>query len=111
QVMADVSFTRIRRAFRDLPGALDALQRHAHLTLARGFGELLDGVPVAIAAGEIHPSVHGDRIALKDLLDQTDALEELAPVEGRHEAEAPDQVRHEGLFGRLMARFRTDGVL
>ena len=109
--MADVRFSGIRCAFCDLPGAFDALQRHAHLRIASRFGQLFDGVPVAVAAREIHPPVHGDRIALKDLLDQADALEELAPVEGRHEAEAPDQVRHERLFGRLMPRLRTDGVL
>ena len=101
----------IGRAFRDLPGAFDALQRDAHLGIARGLGQLFDGVPVPVAAGEIHASVHGDRIALEDLLDQTDALEELAPVERRDESEASNQVRHEGLFGRLMPRLRTDGVL
>ena len=68
-------------------------------------------MPVAIAADEIHASINGRRIALKDLFDQTDALEELAPVEGRHEAEAADQVRHEGLLRRLMPRLRADRVL
>src|SRR6476659_10131235 len=66
---------------------------------------------VAVAAGKIHSSIRRDRIALKDLLDQTDALEELAPVKGRHQPQTADQVGDERLFGRLMPRLRTDRVL
>src|SRR5204862_1483617 len=77
QVMTDVRFSGIGRPFGDLPGSLDALQRHAHRALAGRFGEGFDGVAVAVAAGKIHPPVHPDRIALKDLFDHTDAFEEL----------------------------------
>lgn len=111
QVVADVRFARLRRPFRDLPCAFDAFQRHAHLPVAGRFRDLFDRMPVAIAAGEVHARIHTGGIALQDLLDQTDALEELAPVERRDEAEAPDQVGHERLLARLMPRFRTNRVL
>src|SRR3954465_12872108 len=39
QVMTNVRFSGIRRPFGDLPGALDALQRHAHLAVTSRFGE------------------------------------------------------------------------
>src|SRR5207237_4836249 len=86
QVIADVRLAGIGRAFRDLPGAFDALQRDAHLGIARGLGQLFDGVPVPVAAGGTDASVHGDRIALEDRLAQTDALEDLAPVDARDES-------------------------
>ena len=63
---------------RDLPRALDGLERDAELRLAGRVGQFLDRVAVAIAAAEVHAAVDADRIALQDLLDQADALEELA---------------------------------
>ena len=66
---------------------------------------------VAIAAAKVHPAVDRRRIALQHLFDQADALEELAPVERRHQAQAANQVRHERLFGRLMPRFGSDRIL
>ena len=111
QVIADVRAARVRRPFRNLPRAFEALQRHPHLRVAGRLRQLFDHMAIAIAADEIHASIHGGRIALKNLFDQTDVLEELAPVECRHEAEAADQVRHEGLLRRLMPRLRTDRVL
>ncbi len=95
----------------DLAGALDALQRDAQLLVAGGLGELFDGVAIAIAAAEVHPAVDAGRIALQHLLDQADALEELAPVERRDQAQAADQVGHRRLFGSLMAALGADGVL
>ena len=79
------------RALRDLPRALDGLERDAKLCLAGRFGHFLDRVPVAIAAAEVHAAVDADRIALQDLLDQADALEELGPVEGRDQAQAAER--------------------
>ena len=111
QVIADVRLARVGRALGDLPRALDALQRDAHLAFAGRLGQLLDGVAVAVAAAEVHPAVDAGRIALQHLLDEADALEELAPVEGRDQAQAADQVRHERLLGRLMLRLRADRVL
>ena len=95
QVIADVRAARRRACCTcDLPGALHALQRHAQLALAGRLGQLLDRVAIAVAAAEVHPAVDAGRIALQHLLDQADALEELAPVERRDQAQAADQVGH-----------------
>src|ERR687885_374495 len=50
QVIADVRCAGVRGAFCDLPRALDALERHADLAIASGFGQFLDRVPVPVAA-------------------------------------------------------------
>ena len=68
-------------------------------------------MPVAIAAREVHASIDRRRIPLQHLLDQADALEELAPVERRDETQAADQIGHEGLFGGLMPCLGADRVL
>ena len=86
QVVADVRAARVRRLLGNLPRAFDALQRDAHLAFAGRIGQLLDRVAIAIAAAEIHPAVDAGRVALQHLLDQADALEELAPVERRRSA-------------------------
>ena len=101
----------VGRLLGNLPRALDALQRDAQLAFAGRLGQLLDRVAIAVAAAEVHPAVDARRIALQDLLDEADALEELAPVERRNQAEAADQVGHERLFGRLVLPFRSDRVL
>ena len=111
QVEADVSAAFAGRALRNLPRALDGLERHAKLRLAGGFGQFLHRVPVAIPAAEIHAAVDTDRIPLEDLFDQADALEELRPVERGNQVQAAEQARHEGLCGRLVASFGANGVL
>ena len=111
QVVADVRFARVRRMFGDLPSAFDRLQRDAHLRLAGRFRDLFDRMPVPIAAGEVHARIHRGRVALQDLLDEADALEEFAPVEGRDQAETADQVGHERLLARLMPRLGANRVL
>ena len=111
QVVADVRAARVGRAHVHLPRALDALQREQQLPFAGRHGQLLDGVAIPVAAAEVHPAVDAGRIALQHLLDEADALEELAPVERRDQAQAADQVGHAGLFGRLMLSLRSDRVL
>ncbi len=101
----------VGRLLRRLPGALDALQRHAHLCFAGWFRLFLHRMAIAVSAGEIHPAVDAGGIALQHLLNQADALEELAPIEGRDQTQAANQVGHEGLFGGLMSSFRPDCVL
>ena len=90
----------------DLPRALDALEREQQLRLAGRPRQLLHGVAVAVAAAEVHPAVHARRIALQHLLDEADALEELAPVERADEAQAGDEVGDGGLLRGLVLAFR-----
>ena len=66
---------------------------------------------VAVAAAEVHPAVDARRIPLQHLLDEAHALEELAPVEGRNQAQAGDQVGHARLCRRLVLSFRANDVL
>ncbi|HXI32328.1 MAG TPA: hypothetical protein VNG89_28005 [Vicinamibacterales bacterium] len=102
QVVTNVSFTRVWFVFCDLTGALHAFQRDAHLSVASWLRHFFDGVPIPIAAREIHASVDCRRVALENLLHQADAFEEFAPVERRHQAKTADQVRHERLLSRLV---------
>jgi hypothetical protein len=51
------------------------------LGLSGRFSQLLDGLPVDVAAEEVHAAVHAGRIALQDLLDQADALDVVRPIE------------------------------
>ena len=111
QVIADVRRAIVRRAHVHLSRPLDALEREQQLGLAGRQRQLLDRMPVAVAAAEVHLAVDAGGIALQHLLDQADALEELAPVERRDEAEAGDQVGHAGLLGGLVLPVRADRVL
>jgi hypothetical protein len=69
QVVSDVGGERRKAvAHGVLAGALDGSERHPDLGFAVGLGQLFDGVPVAVAAAELHASVDAGRVALKDLL-------------------------------------------
>jgi hypothetical protein len=68
-------------------------------------------MPVAVAAAEVHLAVDPGWIPLQHLLDEADALEELAPVERSDQPQAGNQVGDNRLFGRLVLPFRADGVL
>ena len=111
QVIADVRLARVGGPHVRLPRPFDALQREQQLSLAGRHRQFLDGMAIPVAAAEVHPAVDASRVALEDLLDQAHALEELAPIERRDQAEAADQVRHAGLCGRLVLPFRPDRVL
>ena len=86
QVVADVGVGGVGGLSGHLPCPFDALEREPQLSVACRFGQLLNGVPITIAASEVHPAVHAGRVALENLFDEADALEELAPVERRDEA-------------------------
>ncbi len=64
--------------------------RDVQLGPAGASAELLHGVPVGIAGREIHRGVV--RTCVQHLVDETDALEELRPVERGHQAHAHDHV-------------------
>ena len=64
QVIPDVRSAIGRRGGgRRLPRTFDGFQRHAKLRFAAAFRDLLDNLPLAIAAEEIHSRVHTGRIA------------------------------------------------
>ena len=81
------------------------------LPFAAAPGELLDGVPLPIAAEKVHAGIDAGRIAPQHLLHETDGFEGLAPVERGRETEARHHVRRGGLIGRLPLVFRAHGVL
>src|SRR5918993_550209 len=66
---------------------------------------------IMIAAAKIHGVIHTSGIASEHLLDETDALEELTPVEGRNEAKAANEIRHRRLLTRLMPAFGANDIL
>ncbi len=102
-MVADVSATRSWCAVLDLPRVFDTLERDPHLIFAGSTRQFFDRVTVAIAATEIHARVDRGGIALEHLFDDADGLEELAPVEGRHQAQTPHEAGHRSLLRRLMA--------
>jgi hypothetical protein len=84
-------------------------ERHRHvrdLALAERavLRDRLDHVAIAIARGEIHPSVQAGRVAAQLELDDADALEELAPVHRAEEPQAADGVADGDLEARLLLR-------
>jgi len=97
QVVADVSAAFTGRALRNLPRALDGLERNTELRLPCRLGHFFYRVPIAIPAAEIHAAVHTNRIPLENLFDEADALEELRPVERGDKVQAAEQARHESL--------------
>ncbi len=114
EVIADVRGAIAgRAAFGGLARALHRAQRHPHLRLPGGLGlrELLHGLPVSVAAQEVHARVRARRVALQHALDEAHRLEVLAPVEGRAQPEARDHVRHRDQARRLPLVLAADRVL
>ena len=112
QVMADVR----RPVANSLPlrgpaGALDGGQGDAHLRLAGRCSEILHGVPVAVAAGKVHPRVDPGRVPTQDLLDRADQLHEAAPVERRTEPQARHRVAGGDLVGGLALVLGANRIL
>ena len=101
---------RIGRLRVRLAGALDRLQREQELAVAGRRGELLDRVAIAVAAAEVHSRVDGRGIALQHLLDQADAFEELAPVEGANQPEAADEIGDARLLRGFVLSLGADRV-
>ncbi len=81
QVVADVRFAGIGISLGDTSRQFDAFERNPHLCFTARLRQFLDRMSVAIAAAKVHPAVDAGRIAMQDVLDETDALEEFAPVE------------------------------
>jgi hypothetical protein len=73
-----------------LAGQRHRLVRHVQFRPRRTTGQLLDGLPVLVARGEIHGSESGSRS--EGLVHQTHALEKLRPADGRHPPHAGDDV-------------------
>jgi hypothetical protein len=98
QVIADVSRPVARRFTRGrLAGAFDGFECDAHLPFAAPRRQLLDRLPLLIAAQEIHARVGTRGIALEHLFDQAHRLDVLLPVEGGAEPETGDGIRHRDL--------------
>ena len=68
-------------------------------------------VAIAIARREIHVAVNVRRLAAQRLLDQTERLHELLPVDRAQETQAGDAVADRNLIGRLALAFLVDELL
>ena len=82
-----------------LPFALN----HINLWLLR---DELDGVPVAVPRGEIHPGIHRSWIPAEGVLDRAQVLDEIAPVHRAEEPEAGDAVADGDLVCGLVPAFQ-----
>jgi hypothetical protein len=114
--LADEMVTDVDRAPGDaalsgLPRALDGPEGHPELTLPGAVGQILHRLAVAVAAQKVHAAVDGGRVTLQHPLDEAHRLEVLAPVEGRAEAEARDDVRDGDLRRRLALVLAADRLL
>ncbi len=81
-------------------GLREGLARHVELRRGAALRDLLDRVPVAVAAGEVHRGIHG--ILAQRTLDHAHGLDELAPVGRPQQAQAADAVAHRHLVGGLL---------
>ncbi len=86
-------------------------ERDADLGLAARIRQLLDGLPVAVAARKVHAAVHAGGVALEHMLHEAHTLEVPAPVVRRAEPQTRDRVRDRHLKGRLALVLHPDGVL
>ena len=112
QVIPDVRGTRVRAGgLGGLARTFDGAQRHADLRLAVRVGDLLDGVPVAIAAREVHAPVDARRVAAQDLLHTARVLDVLVPVQRRTQPQAGERVAHRDVVHRLALVLGAHGVL
>ncbi len=111
QVVAHVTGQLGPRGRLGVPCARHRPQRHPDLSLAGRVGQLLDGLPIAVAAGEVHPAVNPRGVALEDLLNQAHALEVETPVVRRAESQAGDRICHRGLQGCLALVLGPDRIL
>ncbi len=84
------------------PGAF-RVERHrprdVELGPMRAARELFDRVAIAVAGREVHRAVPRGRA--EDAVDEADALEELRPVQRRHQGHAQDHVAHRHVGGGL----------
>ena len=93
------------------PRELDRPQRDLHLRLAGRLRELLDRLPIEIAAREVHAAVGRRRVALQDLFDEAHPFDETRPVVGRAKTETGDGVARRDLRARFGLLLRPQGVL
>ena len=96
---------RVSRAL----GVRHRLPRHVELGSARAPCDLLDGVPVGVARREVHRAERP--VGSQRVVDEADALEELGPVERRHQAHARDHVAHGHVHRRLPLVLHADDVV
>ena len=102
EVVAHVGRTITGRAIGGcLASVFDGLQRHPDLTFAARRGQRFDRLSLLIPAQEVHVSVGVSGIALQDLLDQTDRLHVLLPIQRGAQAEARHGVGHRDLCDGL----------
>ena len=76
-----------------------ASRGHVQLGPARAPREILDGVPVGVARGEVHGGV--TRAGPQHPVHEADGLEELRPVQRGHQAHAQDHVADGHVHRRL----------
>ena len=112
QIPADMPRQRRRRLGR----RRDAAQfhrggGHAHLVQPMLARQPLHHVAVAVAGGEVHLRVDAGRVLAQLLLDQAHALDEIAPVDRRQQAQAADAVAHAHLCRGLLLRLALHQVL
>ena len=96
---------------RVLAGQGDGGLGNVVFTLFAAARQALDHMAVVVAGGKVHGAVHRGRVFAQGLLDDAHALDKLAPVGGREQAQAADAVADRHLVGRLLLGFQLDQVL
>src|SRR5262249_35549672 len=82
---------------------------HVELRAAGSPGQIFDGMSIAITGNEVHRAELA--LTAKQMVDQAHLLEEVTPVEGRHDAQARDHVSYGHVGGGLALVLGTDEVV
>ena len=90
---------------------VDRTTRHRRLGHRTDPGYLLDHLPIAIAALLIQRRVSLCRILLQRVLDRTERLDELVPVQGAQQTQCTDAVADRDLIGGLLLITRLHQLL
>ena len=73
-----------------------------------GLCQPFDGVPVAVAGGEVHLAVDSGRVLPQRLLDQTHSFDEFPPIGGTQESQALNGVADGNLVAGLLLILKLD---
>src|ERR1019366_5861099 len=96
---------------RAFPRQLDRFARHLGLGSQAALGDLLHRVAVTVTRRESHLAVDSAPVLTKDVFDDAQGLDKLAPVHRVQEAEAADAVAYRDLISSLLLVLRLHQLL
>ncbi len=112
QVIADVrAAVGLAQRCRARPREVDGAVGHLFFGQPACFGDRLNHMAIAVATGEIHAGIGGDRVAAQGAFDHAHRFDELAPVQRAQQAQAADAIADRDLVSRLLLIAGADQLL